>query len=63
MAKDKGLLVYPAGAGIDGVNGDAIIISPPLTITKREMEELVLLLKETFAAFSNEINVGLDGEH
>ncbi|MBM7654801.1 aspartate aminotransferase family protein [Neobacillus cucumis] len=63
MAKDKGLLVYPAGAGIDGVNGDAIIISPPLTITKREMEELVLLLKETFTAFSNEINVGLDGEH
>lgn len=52
LAKDNGLLVYPAGAGIDGVNGDAIIISPPLTITKREIEELVTLLKATFNAFS-----------
>ena len=63
LAKEKGLLVYPAGAGIDGVNGDAIIISPPLTITKREMEELVCLLKTTFTTFSNEINAGTDGVH
>ena len=63
IAKDKGLLVYPAGAGIDGVNGDAIIISPPLTITKREIEELVFLLKDTFTAFSKIISTGMDGEH
>jgi len=63
LAKEKGLLVYPAGAGIDGVNGDAIIISPPLTITKQEMEELVCLLKTTFTTFSNEINAGTDGVH
>ncbi|MEH7354438.1 aspartate aminotransferase family protein [Neobacillus drentensis] len=62
LAKEKGLLVYPAGAGIDGVNGDAIIVSPPLTITKREIENLVLLLKETFAAFSNQINIGTVGD-
>jgi adenosylmethionine-8-amino-7-oxononanoate aminotransferase len=55
IAKEKGLLVYPANAGIDGVNGDAIIISPPLTISKREMEELALLLKETFEAFTSQI--------
>ncbi|WP_160721161.1 aspartate aminotransferase family protein [Bacillus sp. USDA818B3_A] len=63
LAKEKGLLIYPAGAGIDGVNGDAIIISPPLTITKREMEELAYLLKETFAAFLSAICTGTDGEH
>lgn len=63
IAKDKGLLVYPAGSGIDGVNGDAIIISPPLTITKREIEELVFLLKDTFTAFSKIISTGMDGEH
>jgi adenosylmethionine-8-amino-7-oxononanoate aminotransferase len=63
LAKEKGLLVYPAGAGIDGVNGDAIIISPPLTITKREMEELVCLLKTTFTTFLNEINARTDGVH
>jgi adenosylmethionine-8-amino-7-oxononanoate aminotransferase len=50
IAKEKGLLVYPAGGGIDGVNGDSIIISPPLTISKQEIEELIFLLKETFDA-------------
>lgn len=56
VAKEKGLLVYPAGAGIDGVNGDSIIISPPLTISKREIEELAARLKETFEAFSAHLN-------
>ena len=55
LAKEKGLLVYPAGAGIDGVNGDSIIISPPLTITKDEIRELVLLLADTFEAFSKQL--------
>ncbi|MED1467926.1 aspartate aminotransferase family protein [Bacillus salipaludis] len=55
LAKAKGLLVYPAGAGMDGVNGDSVIISPPLTITKREMEEIFSLLKATFEAFSKQL--------
>lgn len=38
---DEGLIVYPANAGQDGLQGDAIIISPPLTITKDEIDELV----------------------
>ncbi len=53
IAMRKGLLIYPAGAGIDGVNGDAIIISPPLTITKREIEECLKLLNETFEELTN----------
>jgi adenosylmethionine-8-amino-7-oxononanoate aminotransferase len=55
-AKEKGLLVYPAGAGLDGINGDSIIISPPLTITKKEIDELVDLLKITFKDFSVPLN-------
>lgn len=51
MAQNNGLLIYPAGAGIDGIHGDAIIISPPLTITKREIEELARLLRKTFQDF------------
>lgn len=38
---DEGLLVYPANAGEDGLHGDAIIISPPLTITNEEIDELM----------------------
>ncbi|XJZ25856.1 aspartate aminotransferase family protein [Bacillota bacterium Lsc_1132] len=52
LARERGLLVYPAGAGIDGINGDAIILSPPLTITQQEMEELITLLTDAFQAFS-----------
>ncbi|WP_147533673.1 aspartate aminotransferase family protein [Bacillus marasmi] len=52
LAQKNGLLIYPANAGLDGINGDAIIIAPPLTITKREIEELVRLLTTTFTQFN-----------
>ena len=55
IAKEKGLLVYPAGAGIDGMNGDSIIISPPLTITKEEIREFIQLLTDTFETFSKQL--------
>ncbi len=38
---EEGLLVYPANAGIDGLNGDAVILAPPLTITRPEIDDLV----------------------
>lgn len=60
LAKDKGLLIYPAGAGIDGVNGDSIIISPPLTITNTEIDELVSLLQAAFEAFAKHLKNGGD---
>ena len=53
MAKENGLIVYPAGAGIDGINGDSIIISPPLTITQEEIEELIQLLKKHLKLFQS----------
>jgi adenosylmethionine-8-amino-7-oxononanoate aminotransferase len=60
LAQKNGLLIYPAGSGIDGINGDAIIIAPPLTISKSEMEEITRLLKKTFQDFiaANPINQG-----
>ncbi|WHX38990.1 aspartate aminotransferase family protein [Mesobacillus sp. AQ2] len=45
--RDHGILLYPAAAGLDGLSGDAVIIAPPLTITKREIDELIALLKTT----------------
>ncbi|USG63832.1 aspartate aminotransferase family protein [Brevibacillus ruminantium] len=46
-AFENGLLVYPATGGLEGIAGDSIIISPPLTITTEEIDELVELLKKT----------------
>jgi adenosylmethionine-8-amino-7-oxononanoate aminotransferase len=47
-ATKHGLLLYPAGSGIDGKNGDAVMIAPPLTITEKEMDELIKRLTSTF---------------
>ncbi|MFE8702092.1 aspartate aminotransferase family protein [Cytobacillus sp. FJAT-54145] len=54
LAQDNGLLLYPAGAGMDGINGDAILLAPPLTITTVEMDELITLLSQTFKQFEEE---------
>ncbi len=47
LAQKNGLLIYPASAGIEGVGGDAIIIAPPLSITKEEVDELISILEKT----------------
>lgn len=46
-AMDNGLLLYPAKAGLEGGDGDAVIVSPPLTISKEEMELLLDLFEKT----------------
>lgn len=53
IARDKGLLIYPASAGIEGGDGDAIIISPPLTIKKHEIDKLVEIFDETLTDIEN----------
>ncbi|KAF5988963.1 ornithine aminotransferase [Fusarium bulbicola] len=41
-----GLAVYPGSGTADGKEGDHVIVSPPLTITEDEMDELLVLLKK-----------------
>ncbi|MCG1021057.1 aspartate aminotransferase family protein [Sutcliffiella horikoshii] len=45
LAQKKGLLIYPASAGIEGIGGDAVIIAPPLSICKEEVDELISILE------------------
>ncbi|MBY0122724.1 aspartate aminotransferase family protein [Bacillus sp. S/N-304-OC-R1] len=52
LSQECGLMIYPAGAGIDGINGDAVLIAPPLTIMRDEMDELIHRLKVTFERFT-----------
>lgn len=53
-AQLNGLLIYPAAAGTNGMDGDAILIAPPLTITKREIDELVKRLEATLQFFTDQ---------
>jgi adenosylmethionine-8-amino-7-oxononanoate aminotransferase len=49
-ANKNGLLLYPAGAGEDGIHGDAILIAPPFTITFQEIDLLIERLEKTLQA-------------
>ncbi|MBB6444574.1 aspartate aminotransferase family protein [Bacillus benzoevorans] len=57
-AAQHGLLLYPAGAGTDGINGDAVIIAPPLTITNKEIDELMKRLTASFHDLTGLIQSG-----
>ena len=40
-AFDNGLICYPVGGNVDGVNGDVVILSPPYNSTDAELAEMV----------------------
>ncbi len=46
-AFENGLIIYPGGGTVDGYRGDHILVAPPLTISKDEIDELIFLLNQT----------------
>jgi len=55
IAFENGLLIYPAQGGIEGQAGDAVILSPPLTISEAELDELVELFVKSVHALEWEL--------
>lgn len=47
----RGLVVYPSSRFINGVKGDSILLSPPLTITCEELDALVEILTDAMKEF------------
>lgn len=43
---DKGLMTYPMGGTIDGLNGDHILLAPPFIINDKHIDIIVNVLKE-----------------
>ena len=43
-ALDEGLICYPGGGTVDGVNGDHVLLAPPYIISDDEVDELVARL-------------------
>jgi adenosylmethionine-8-amino-7-oxononanoate aminotransferase len=39
-AAADGLLCYPIGGNVDGLNGDAVILAPPFNASDAELEEI-----------------------
>ncbi len=42
---EKGLLVYPGVATVDGYIGDHIQVAPPLVVSREQIDEIILLLE------------------
>lgn len=51
----KGLLIYPAAGAIEGIAGDAVILSPPLIITNEEIDRLVMILEASLDELQQEL--------
>lgn len=50
-AQKTGITLWPNVGHVDGVNGDLVMLGPPLTITKAQADELVSLLYSTIRGF------------
>ena len=46
-AFENGLTLWPNVGQVDGVNGDLVVMGPPLAIRENEIEEIVRLLKKS----------------
>jgi adenosylmethionine-8-amino-7-oxononanoate aminotransferase len=49
LAFDNGLVLYPGTGFVDGVNGDMVMLGPPLTIEENQIDEIIDILKKTFS--------------
>lgn len=47
-AFENGLVLYPGTGFVDGVNGDMVMVGPPLIIEENQIDEIIDILKKTF---------------
>jgi len=56
-AFEQGLLCYPSAGTVDGMNGDHILLSPPFTITRAEIDQMIDLLATSIDAALDAVKV------
>jgi adenosylmethionine-8-amino-7-oxononanoate aminotransferase len=49
-AMARGLLCYPFGGTVDGVNGDHVLLAPPFIASRADLQEITDLLAEAIDA-------------
>ncbi|MCB2034813.1 MAG: aspartate aminotransferase family protein, partial [Ottowia sp.] len=49
-AMARGLLCYPMGGTVDGLHGDHVLLAPPFTATRDELQRIAALLAESVDA-------------
>ena len=51
----KGFTVYPGTGMVDGINGDNIIVAPPLIINEQQLDELFGHLLSSLKSFAYQL--------
>lgn len=54
-AFQKGLIIYPAIGGLDGIAGDAVLIAPPLVISREGINQLLSILRQAIVEVQDEL--------
>jgi len=49
-AASRGLLLVPGYGGVDGVDGDTVMLSPPFVLTEDDIDEIVEILRDSITA-------------
>jgi hypothetical protein len=49
LAFENGLVLYPGTGFVDGMNGDMVMIGPPLIIEESQIDEIIEILKKIFS--------------
>jgi adenosylmethionine-8-amino-7-oxononanoate aminotransferase len=57
LAFDNGLVLYPGTGFVDGVNGDMVMLGPPLTIEENQIDEIIEILKNASGSWRRNIVV------
>lgn len=56
-AINKGVVLYPGKGSVDGVSGDHILITPPLTINEEQLDEIVSVVTDCIKEVIMELNL------
>lgn len=56
VGMEYGISVYPGFGGVDGVQGDHIIIAPPYNVTVADVDRIVELTVQTLETFFDQLS-------
>lgn len=56
-AQKKGLILYFCLGFVDGVNGDAVMVAPPFTVTKKEIDKIVKIFSESILEVEQSLKI------
>lgn len=55
VAMKNGLIVYGGAGSVNGIAGDHLMIGPPLTVSRNQVEEIVTILRQSIETVEREL--------